>query len=54
MHLFRISEDHLNNATSQMEDYFKDIGMLEQFLQYKENFSEIKSLIDYISKAPTE
>ena len=45
MHLFRIDKRYLDNVnvTSEIEDYFKEIGLLEQFMQYRDNYNLIKN-----------
>ena len=37
-----------------MEDYFKENGMLQQFKQYKDNHSDIKSFINKKNKPASE
>ena len=42
MHLFRIDKNYLFRVTSEIEDYFKEIGFLEEFMQYRDNYNLIK------------
>ena len=42
MHLFRIDLDYLDFVTSDIKDYFKEIGFLEKFMQFIDNYNLIK------------
>ena len=42
MHIFRIEKRYLDEVTSDIEDYFNEIGLLEQFMQFTDNYNLIK------------
>ena len=51
MHLLRLDFDALTYDISEVEDYFREIGFLEQFLQLKFNYLVIK---DYLKSLFSE
>jgi hypothetical protein len=50
MYLFRNNKYYLSKVTNDIEDYFKEIGFLEQFIQYVDKYNVIKGLFDYERK----